>query len=625
MKKNGIFTVLILVLLFVSFSYFIGSVAVKNHYLITGMITGSASQDLDCPVGVCDGSGEDTCGNGNVGPDEDCDGSNLNFKSCMSLGYDFGSLDCFADCSFDRSGCSYNSEEEDNCGNGICESFETCGSCVEDCVWKTSDCGDNGICYLNRGYGLCMPICEFNSVSVCVCGEQWNNPFGMILNEFGPNLNTGCSDENCRGEVAYCYVFPDDSPLPKPSSLGSNVCRDGSSPGECSLTKPLYCNSRKKLVYDCSACGCSAGYYCAENGICLMDENVPESNESVAPLWWQLENEYNLLEGNERINDLIRKGIDEDILLSSSSTVSDVVKIKNLQNKVGLSKEVISSADERIMRSQEMLVSDDARIIDDLFEISVGDVVGGRVLRGVIESASNSREEVPLFSPEDIMEVSCVDVIGGSCLGESDCCLELVCNAGICVDNIEVESVNIPVDGIFVETGYGLSNLVEVSGRSIESITEYETHPSFVESLFIPDSVNFGFYDIEVSEEGDGFLEFEVQNDLLVLNQIVAIGLYRLTSDGWESLDLVDIKYDYKKTVFRFETPGFSYFTLRGIKEGISFESLTSEKEGLWAVYRRSFTPGFALIEFFFGREDTLIFGILNDKPLLDLGIGSGF
>lgn len=642
MKKEKIIVFVMVVLLIVSFSYVIGSAVVKNNYLITGMATIIGGGDINtselCGNGVCNHlNGEDSdnchedcwCGDGIVDDVEECDGGNLDFKSCSSFGYDFGNLDCFNDCTFDTSDCYYqNDESENTCGNGVCESFETCENCVIDCVWETADCGNNGICYLNKEFGRCMPICEYRRPSICGCGEQWIDqaPFGMILNELGPNPATGCNDESCMGERAYCFVFPEGVDLPKPtnSNIFSNACNDGTQIGDCSLTRPMICNDGKDLTYDCSACGCGVGYYCGDNGICLIEKKVSEESSS-DPLWRQLEGEYGLIRGSEKIKELVRRGVNEDVLLSASSIITDVVKVENLRDKLEIPVEVMSSAEDRIKKTEDILTSPGVIKLDELLDIAPSDVVGGRVLKGVVERASRSKSEVPLFSAGDIVEASCVDIVGGSCLGESECCSGFICNAGVCVDNSEVESVNIPVEDILVEAGYGLSNLVGITGGSVESITEYETHPDFIEGLYIPDSVNFGFYDIKVSDENDAVLEFDVLNDLLVLNQIVAIGLYRLTPDGWESLDLVDINYDSERTIFKFETAGFSYFTLRGIKEGISFESVTSEDAGLWAIYRRSFTPGFALIEFFFGDEDTLIFGILNDKPLLDLGLSSGF
>ena len=47
-----------------------------------------------------------TCGDGKVDPGEDCDQSQLNGSTCMSLGFDSGTLACTSNCRFSTSGCS---------------------------------------------------------------------------------------------------------------------------------------------------------------------------------------------------------------------------------------------------------------------------------------------------------------------------------------------------------------------------------------------------------------------------------------------------------------------------------------------------------------------------------------
>lgn len=45
------------------------------------------------------------CGDGNVDTGENCDGTNLDNKTCVSLGYGGGTLSCDISCSFDTSQC----------------------------------------------------------------------------------------------------------------------------------------------------------------------------------------------------------------------------------------------------------------------------------------------------------------------------------------------------------------------------------------------------------------------------------------------------------------------------------------------------------------------------------------
>lgn len=77
------------------------------------------------------------CGNGVLDPGEQCDGINLGGASCGSQGFVGGTLKCSTTCTLDTAACN-------NCGNGTCESSETCGTCAVDCSGKPEICG-NGI------------------------------------------------------------------------------------------------------------------------------------------------------------------------------------------------------------------------------------------------------------------------------------------------------------------------------------------------------------------------------------------------------------------------------------------------------------------------------------------------
>ena len=61
-------------------------------------------------AGTCDGAGGcnvPTCNNGleTIEAGEECDGGNLNGQSCVTQGFDGGSLTCHANCTFDTGGC----------------------------------------------------------------------------------------------------------------------------------------------------------------------------------------------------------------------------------------------------------------------------------------------------------------------------------------------------------------------------------------------------------------------------------------------------------------------------------------------------------------------------------------
>lgn len=60
---------------------------------------------------------------------------------------------------------------------------------------------------------------------------------------------------------------PPDTTPPEPP-VAEN-CSDGTLIGNCSLTKPLYCNSSKELVNNCSYCGCENSFSCLTDQSCI--------------------------------------------------------------------------------------------------------------------------------------------------------------------------------------------------------------------------------------------------------------------------------------------------------------------------------------------------------------------
>ena len=67
----------------------------------TGGYSGSVAAGVSCPAGPI-------CGNGNIDPGEQCDGTNFGGQTCGSFGYSRsgGSLSCTNDCqTIDTSGC----------------------------------------------------------------------------------------------------------------------------------------------------------------------------------------------------------------------------------------------------------------------------------------------------------------------------------------------------------------------------------------------------------------------------------------------------------------------------------------------------------------------------------------
>ncbi len=66
---------------------------------------GSTTQVPNLGGGTVGGGSFNLCGNDQINPPEQCDGLNLNGKTCQSLGYASGSLTCQANCQFNLASC----------------------------------------------------------------------------------------------------------------------------------------------------------------------------------------------------------------------------------------------------------------------------------------------------------------------------------------------------------------------------------------------------------------------------------------------------------------------------------------------------------------------------------------
>lgn len=157
------------------------------------------------------------CGDGSLGPEEQCDGGNLAGQSCGSLGFEGGDLGCTSSCTFDTSGCFLGSGEvvcddwTDNDLDGLydcsdpteCQLLDFCQPgdlpAGEPCSFA-GECAANGpdpaclTAELGWPGGYCSEWCQL-AVDDCTSGECVDVGVG---NGLGLCLATCFSDLDCR-------------------------------------------------------------------------------------------------------------------------------------------------------------------------------------------------------------------------------------------------------------------------------------------------------------------------------------------------------------------------------------------------------------------------------------------
>jgi hypothetical protein len=122
------------------------------------------------------------CGNGILDPGEACDTDELNNATCVTLGFDYGTLTCSDSCNFDTSDCHYvpicgdNMVAVDEDCDGSDLGDETCQSlgwetgmllCADDCTYDDSHCCNYGSC--GNGILNCIEDCDGEELGGATC------------------------------------------------------------------------------------------------------------------------------------------------------------------------------------------------------------------------------------------------------------------------------------------------------------------------------------------------------------------------------------------------------------------------------------------------------------------------
>jgi hypothetical protein len=130
---------------------------------------------------------EDTCGDGELQDEEECEVDTLDDQTCQTQGFEVGTLACGNDCRFDLSGCS-------TCRDGQVTGDEVCDATTD----VTQTCSEQGFV---DGVVTCAPDCTALRTGSC-------NPSCADA----PCESGACVDDVCRqGCTSNDFCFPNES------------------------------------------------------------------------------------------------------------------------------------------------------------------------------------------------------------------------------------------------------------------------------------------------------------------------------------------------------------------------------------------------------------------------------
>jgi hypothetical protein len=206
---------------------------------------------------------EELCGNGTLDEGEQCDGANLNAKTCITQGFASGTLACTAACRFDTTGCEAPPVEDcddgvDNDGDGdidcadadcasdpACQAGEDCGNGVLDTGEHCDGANLNGKTCQTQGFAggtlACTAACRFDTTG-CNPVEDCDN--GVDDDRDGA---IDCADADCASDPA-CQAGED---------CGNGVINAGES-----------CDGSNHGAQTCATLGFTGGGTLACNAIC---------------------------------------------------------------------------------------------------------------------------------------------------------------------------------------------------------------------------------------------------------------------------------------------------------------------------------------------------------------------
>lgn len=242
----------------------------------TGPATSTTAGPTTDPTGVDPGTSSSTgpmgpvCGDGMIEGAEECEGTDLNGKSCQQLGFTGGALTCAANCTFDKTQCT-----SESCGDGTKNGGEEC-----DCGQMGSPCSaaqlGNQSCQnlvspkgtnYHGGTLTCgsPQSCLFNKSACTYCGDGVRN--GPEACEGGDLGGASCQTLGFNGGGALACTA---SCTHDTSGCQNIVCGNGQcQPGEDSCNCPGDCPDDPNSCSPCQ-CGGMGGPACYCDDFCLQ-------------------------------------------------------------------------------------------------------------------------------------------------------------------------------------------------------------------------------------------------------------------------------------------------------------------------------------------------------------------
>jgi hypothetical protein len=220
------------------------------------------------------------CGDGVRAGTEDCDLGDLGGNDCASAGNcTGGTLSCNGDCTFNFDSCT-GCPQCDN--DGICELFEDCGNCANDCRSGSGAFCGNGICEIGDGENCqnCAADCNGklggkpSSRYCCGTDTDCNDPFGRCVGggntcALGTQPTSCCGDGSCTGDED---GFNCEIDCGAPASCGDGTCAADEDCGSCPADCPPVSeagNCTDGVDNDCDGATDCADSQCSTDPACV--------------------------------------------------------------------------------------------------------------------------------------------------------------------------------------------------------------------------------------------------------------------------------------------------------------------------------------------------------------------